>query len=168
MTPGLVMAFKTEPALRRATTRLNHEHISFGTYTPIPLENDKPERSVLPKAILIAGLLGTAIGFGIQVYANTIGYPLNIGGRPGFSWPSFVPIAFEVGVLFAVLTGFFGYFVICRMPRLYDPIDECGAMRGAMRDAWIIAIRSDDPHLIERVRKMATELNPAVIEEIPA
>lgn len=113
--------------------------------------------------MLGGGLLGGMGGFGMQVYATTISYPLDIGGRPDFSWPSYIPATFELAVLGAVLAGMVGYMVVVRLPRLYDPVDESTAMRGVMTGGYVLVVRSPDA---ARVREILARHDPLTIEEV--
>jgi hypothetical protein len=159
---GLLLAFASEPELRTALARLRAASLGeIETYTPKPLDGGT---SIVPSLVMIGGVLGAVASFCLQSYATTIAYPLNVGGRPDLSWPSFIPIAFENGVLVAVLAGFVGYLAVNRMPRLYDPVDECAALRRAMRDHWCLAIRTTQTG---RVRALLHDAPPLAIEALP-
>jgi hypothetical protein len=138
---SLLAAFADREALQSALHQLRaREFDPLETYTPQLLEESG---SPLPAAIFCAGVLTMAASFVLQVYANVGAYPLDIGGRPKFSWPSFIPIAFENGILVAIAVGFFGYLIINRMPRLYEPMDEAVTIRRASRDMWCVHVRTD-------------------------
>jgi len=159
---GVLLAFASEPELRAALSQLREAALGeIETYTPKPLDVGP---SIVPSLVLAGGVLGAVASFCLQSYATTIAYPLNVGGRPDLSWPSLIPIAFENGVLVAVLTGFIGFLAVNRLPRLYDPVDECAAMRRAMRDHWCLAIRTAHP---ERVRALLRDATPLAIEALP-
>ncbi len=164
---GLVAAFESERALRQALSKLRAEGLDTTTYSPKMLE-DGDMSSPIGALILTAGAIGVTAGFAMQVYANVIAYPLDIGGRPKFSWPAFIPIAFEIGVLFAVLAGVFGYLILARLPRLYDPVDDCQSMRRVMRDEWALAVRAADTEQLERARATLQQFHPKLIEALRA
>lgn len=163
---GLLAGFASETALCEAL-ELFADWPAVETYTPMPLESEHG-RSALPLAMLIAGVAGFAAFFFLMTYADVRAYPLNIGGRPNFAWPTFIPIAFELGVLCAMATGFIGYFVVCRLPRLYDPIDECDSLKGASRDGWFLAIEADGLDRLEEARRLLAALGPLSLEEFAA
>jgi hypothetical protein len=151
--------------LQHALERLREARIeSLETYTPAPLEGEASSSS-LPLAMFVAGVAGFVGVFLLMTYADVYAYPLDIGGRPEFAWPAFVPIAFEIGVLCAMVVGFFGYFVVCRMPQLYDPVDECDSVKRASREGWFVAIRSSDPERAARARALVDTLHPTSVEE---
>ena len=88
-------------------------------YTPYPVHHlDKVlgyRRSLLPKAGIIGGIIGAAGAFLFQTWVFTVDYPINIGGKPNFAFPSFIPLTFELGVLFAALALVFGFLFRSRL-----------------------------------------------------
>jgi hypothetical protein len=75
--------------------------------TPFPVHGLdavlKYPRSHLPKVAFLAGIIGGTLGMFFQIWVFTKGWPLNIGGKPFMSIPSFIPVAFELTVLFAAI-----------------------------------------------------------------
>jgi len=149
----MVAAFRDQDGLLDAMGRLRSDGIGpVQTYTPVPLPDAEEVGSPIPLVIAIGGIAGALASLALQTYSSVSAYPLDIGGRPDFAWASFVPTVFENAVLVAILAGFVAFFVLNRMPHLYDPVDEAEAMRRASADRWCLAIRSDDPALLDRAR----------------
>lgn len=148
----MVAAFRDQDGLVDAMGRLRSAGIGpLETYTPAPLP-DAETGSPIPLVVLAGGVLGAVASMGLQTYSSVWAYPIDIGGRPDFAWASFIPTVFENAVLVAVLAGFVAFFVLNRMPQLYDPVDEADAMRRASADRWCVAIRSEDAALLDQAR----------------
>jgi len=60
-------------------------------------------RSRLPRVTLIAGAIGLGLALWFQYWTSATNWPLNVGGKPFDSLPAFMPVAFEMLILFAGL-----------------------------------------------------------------
>ena len=118
-------------------------------YTPFPMEDvsDALGHSDKPVALifLVCGILGGLTGFGMCWFANVINYPLDIGGRPHNSWPAWIPITFEMTVLFSAVIGAIAMLIMCGLPRMNHPMFDAPNFERASRDRFFLCIEARDP-----------------------
>jgi hypothetical protein len=148
---GLMAEFDSETAIVAATNALIEEgYRELDAFTPRPIEALQdaiaPERSSLPRSVFIGGLCGALTGLGGQWFCNAWDLPLNVGGRPPFSLPAFIPITFELMVLFAALTAFFGVLHRARLPHLTHPVFTVEGFSRASIDRFWLFVSASDPH----------------------
>lgn len=138
--------FPVEAALLEAARTLRKGgHEGLDIHSPYPLHGADEAlglpRSKVPLVALTGGLVGAISGYLLQWYTVGFAWPLNVGGRPPHSAPAFIPVTFELGVLFAAGAIFFGLlFGFFAFPRTHHPVFEVEAFRSASIDAlWLSA-----------------------------
>lgn len=141
------------PVVRKL--RENNE-IILDVLTPFPVhgldEALSIKRSRIPVGGFIFGALGATLAFVFQWWVFTVSYPLIIGGKPFFSAPAFIPITFEVTILFAGLSMVTAMFIRSKMkPDIrFKAIDK-----RTTDDMFVILIDSkNDKTTLDRIRSI--------------
>ena len=171
---GIVAEFASPEALRHATERAAAAgYTRAEAYSPFAVEGvvealGSRHNWVAP-ITLIAGMLGGLTGFGMCWYANVLSYPLNIGGRPDNSWPAWIPITFELTVLFAALSAAIGMLVLNGLPRLEHPVFNIAGFERASLDRFFLCVEAADPRFdAPAIRKLLESQHPLAITEVTA
>lgn len=86
---------------RRRGLAVHDAHVPFPVHGLDEAMGLRPSR--MPLVCLAFGLLGGLGMLAFQSWAFTADWPLDVGGKPHFAWPAFVPVTFESTVLLAGL-----------------------------------------------------------------
>ena len=123
--------------------------------------------SVLGWIVLACGLTGCALAFVLIWYTNGIDYPIIIGGKPGFSFPSMVPVMFELTILLSAFGTVLGMFGLNQLPRHHHPVFYSSRFERCTDDRFFISIEaSDDKFDLSSTRKLLESLDPSHLELI--
>jgi hypothetical protein len=164
----LMAEFNTPTDLVRATEAAHAAgYRRMECYTPYPVEEAAValnfHNTRVPLLTLLGGLMGVTTAFLMETWINVWAYPLNIAGRPLFSWPAFIIPAYEWTILFAGLSAAFGMIALNGLPQTYHPVFNAPNFRnGATQDKFFLCIEAFDPKFSLGDTRRFLEQFPAV------
>ena len=169
---GLMAEFEDPTALAAAARHVREKgYRRVEAYSPFAIEEVNEalglHHNKLPLIVLIGGILGGLTGYLMQYYVAVIDFPINVGGRPLHSWPSFIIITFELTILFAAFATVLGLLGLCGLPMPYHPVFNVPRFVLASRDRFFLCIESRDP-LFDRheTADFLISLNPREVCEV--
>lgn len=147
-----------------------HGYWFVEAYTPYPVkELDEIIGGInpLPAMVFIGGALGAATAWAMQYYIAAIDYPINVGGRPLYSWPSFIVILFELTVLFAACTAFFGMLLLAGLPRPNHAMFNIEGFDRASNDRFFLCIQAKGEGFdIDEAATVLSRFHPLEVWEV--
>ena len=173
MNAGMLAAFVSPEAMLRAVTELRKRgYTELDGFTPFAVPGAEEafglSRSRLPRVVGVCAFTGALGAYLLQTWTVAWDYPLNVGGRPPYAPPVFVPITFEMGVLFAAFSALVAAIVLAGLPRLWDPVFEVVGFESATIDQFWVAIGESDPLLDRPVTaELLSDLGAARIVNMP-
>ena len=171
---GLMAEFATPDQLLHAAERVYGDgYRRIDAYTPAPVhglgEAIGFRRNRVPLVVLGGALCGGITGYGLQYFMVGLSYVHNVGGRPIHSWPAFVPVTFELAVLFASLAGVIGMFAMNGLPRPYHPVFNAPRFDLASQHRYFLCIEAADPIFdLDATRDYLRSLEPFDVVEVHA
>jgi len=171
---GLMAEFEdVNEAIVAARRTYAEGYRKIDAYAPFPVEELSEaigfHRNGVALVCLVGGLLGCTGAYLLQWWINTISYPVNIGGRPFHSWPSFIVVTFEMTILFSGLSAVFGMLALNGLPMPYHPNFNVERFARASKDRFFLVIFSSDKNYDPAgTRAFLEGLNPLSVEEVPS
>jgi len=171
---GVMAEFASPADLMRAAERLRSRgYKNIEAYSPFPIHGiDKVlghAGSKVPWIVLMGAVVGGLSGLALQWWTSAVSYPIRVGGKPYFSIPAFVPITFELRVLFSAFAAILGMLALNKLPQPYHPVFNHSRFRFVSDDKFFLAVESGDPMFnAERAERDLKDAGGLNIEVVPA
>lgn len=169
---GILAEFDAvDPFLGAARKVRDAGYSRWDTFSPFPVHGMNDAMGMrdtpLPWIVLAGGFAGCFGGLLMQWWMNTVDYPYWISGKPLFSLPANIPVAFEVTILFSALTAFGAMFIFNGLPQFYHPVFKNARFRKVTDDRFFIAIETSDPRFDEsKTTKLLQSIGSVRVERL--
>jgi hypothetical protein len=165
--------FDSATALVEAAQRTRDAgYKKIDAYSPFPVEGLAEaigfHRNLVPLVTLLGGLVGGLAGYLMQYWMAAVSYPVNVGGKPYHSWPSFIIVTFEMTILFAGISAVLGMLALNGLPMPYHPVFNVPRFALASKDRFFLIVFSTDPQYdATATRRFLEALEARSIAEVP-
>ena len=169
---GVIAEYNTPEELMAASTVARDAgYKKLDAFTPFPVEGLSEaigfRDKYVPIIMLFAGMFGITWGLGLQIFGLGASYPFNIGGRPLWSWPNFIPITFEATVLTCAFTGVIAMFALNGLPQPYHPVFDAPNFDRASTDKFFLCIEAQDKNFeLAKTKALLEGTHPVLVSEI--
>ena len=167
---GVLAEYDTPGELVEAARKVRDAgYTDFDCFSPFPVHGiDEAmgiKRTILPLIIFGGGFTGTIGGILLQWWTNAYDWKWNISGKPTWSIPANVPIAFETTILLSVFAAFFGMWILNKLPQVWHPFFRVERFSRVTDDAFLLGIEAKDARFdSERTAKLLAESGAIAVE----
>ncbi|MFO0837976.1 MAG: quinol:electron acceptor oxidoreductase subunit ActD [Phycisphaerae bacterium] len=169
---SVLLEFDAEEKLRAAAMRVRDAGYElWDVHSPYPVHGIDGamgiRRTRLPWIVFFAGMTGTITGLLLTWFTNAVDYKIIVGGKPFWSLPAFIPVIFELTILFASFGAVFGMLGLNGLPALYNALFGSPRFKRVTDDRYFISIEASDPRFSAATTMRFVEtLGATAIEKI--
>jgi hypothetical protein len=169
---GLLAEYETPADLYHACERVRDAgYGAWDAYSPFPVHGLEKamglRASMVPWIVCVMGFTGAGLGFLLQYWTSAVEYPLIISAKPYNSYPAFVPVTFELGILLGSFGAVFGMLGLNKLPQLYHSLFKADRFSRVTDDKFFIAIEAKDPRYdAEKTRALLESTGAVAVEEV--
>ena len=147
---GMMAEFATPADTYHAAEKMRDAgYKKWDVYSPFPIHGIDEAMGLptsrLPLTVGVIGLSGAAVGFFFQWWVSTGGYSTVVQGKPLGAWQPFIPVTFEIGVLFTAFTAILSMLAFNMLPMWYHPLFKKDRFLRVSDDRFVICVESKDP-----------------------